>query len=152
MSESIGQVSIPSDHDGFVLLQCPLCGEFFKIKPEDYYADDVLEVWCPSCGLKSNNYFTDDVHELVGKKAMNFVEDYIYGEMKKMEKKLKGGVISLKVNNKPKHLEERPILAGVEALEIFKYPCCKREAKIKTLYKICGSYCPFCGVRYDEYR
>ena len=40
---------------------------------------------------------------------------------------------------------------GIEALEVEEYPCCKREAKIKPIYKMCGSYCPFCGVRYEEY-
>ena len=58
MSTIIGEVSIPADDQGFVLMQCPLCGEFFKIKPEDYHAEDVIEIWCPSCGLKAENYFT----------------------------------------------------------------------------------------------
>ena len=31
MSTIIGEVSIPADDQGFVLMQCPLCGEFFKI-------------------------------------------------------------------------------------------------------------------------
>ncbi len=55
MSTIIGEVSIPADDQGFVLMQCPLCGEFFKIKPEDYHAEDVIEIWCPSCGLKAEN-------------------------------------------------------------------------------------------------
>ena len=32
MSTIIGEVSIPADDQGFVLMQCPLCGEFFKIE------------------------------------------------------------------------------------------------------------------------
>ena len=35
MSTIIGEISIPADDQGFVLMQCPLCGEFFKIKPEE---------------------------------------------------------------------------------------------------------------------
>ena len=31
MSTIIGEVSIPADDQGFVLMQCPLCGEFFKM-------------------------------------------------------------------------------------------------------------------------
>lgn len=68
MSTIIGEVSIPADDQGFVLMQCPLCGEFFKIKPGDYHAEDVIEIWCPSCGLKAENYFTDDVIELALKR------------------------------------------------------------------------------------
>ncbi len=151
MSTIIGEVSIPADDQGFVLMQCPLCGGFFKIKPGDYHAEDVIEIWCPSCGLKAENYFTDDVIELALKKTKNYANDLIYNEMKKWEKKFKGSFISFKAGKKPQHEEEYPIKYGIEALEVEKYPCCKREAKIKPIYKMCGSYCPFCGVRYEEH-
>ena len=151
MSTIIGEVSIPADDDGFVLLQCPLCGEFFKVRPTDYQADDVIEVWCPSCGLKADNYFTDDVLELAEKKTENYATDLIYNEMKKWERQFKGSFISFKANRKPQPREEYPINYGIDTLEVMKYPCCKRDAKIKPIYKMCGSYCPFCGVRYEEY-
>ena len=106
MSTIIGEVSIPADDQGFVLMQCPLCGEFFKIKPEDYHAEDVIEIWCPSCGLKAENYFTDDVIELALKKTKNYANDLIYNEMKKWEKKFKGSFISFKAGKKPQHEEE----------------------------------------------
>lgn len=77
--------------------------------------------------------------------------DLIYNEMKKWEKKFKGSFISFKAGKKPQHEEEYPIKYGIEALEVEEYPCCKREAKIKPIYKMCGSYCPFCGVRYEEH-
>lgn len=150
MSTIIGEVTIPADDQGFVLLQCALCGEFFKVCPEDYHADDVIEIWCPSCGLKTENYFSDDVIELALKKTKNYANDLIYNEMKKWENKFKGSFVSFKVEKGPKH-EEYPIKYGIESLEIIKYPCCKRKAKIKPIYKLCGSYCPFCGVRYEEY-
>lgn len=149
MSTIIGEVSIPAGDDGFVLLQCPLCAEFFKVRPSDYEAEDVIEIWCPSCGLKGENYFTDDVIELAMKKTKNYANELIYNEMKKWEKQFSGGFITFKAGRKPPDVEEFPIKYGVEALEIIKYPCCSREAKIKPIYKLCGSYCPFCGVRYD---
>ena len=46
--------------------------------------------------------------------------------------------------------EEIPLIAGIKALEIQKYKCCKKEAKINFLMKECGSYCPYCGVIYNE--
>ena len=109
MSTIIGEISIPADDQGFVLMQCPLCREFFKIKPEDYHAENVIEIWCPSCGLKAENYFTDDVIELALKKTKNYANDLIYSEMKKWEKKFKGSFISFKAGKKPKHEEEYPI-------------------------------------------
>lgn len=58
------EISIPCDDDGFVLLQCPKCGEFFKLRPSDIESDEVLDIYCPLCGLSSEEYFTQDVIDL----------------------------------------------------------------------------------------
>ena len=151
MSEQIGFISIPADEDGFVLMQCPLCGELFKLRTEDFEAEDVIEIWCPCCGLKSETYFTKDVIELALKKTENYAMERIYDELKKLERKSRNSLVSFKAGKKPARREEYPIRSGIENMEITHYRCCDREAKTKAMYKICGSYCPFCGVRYDEY-
>lgn len=143
------EISIPTDNDGFVLLQCPLCGEFFKLAPIDIEAEDVLEIWCPCCGLKSETYLTADVVELALKMAENTALGLVYKEMKKLEGKFKGNGLSFKAGKKPTLKPENPIVAGIEMLDNNKYECCKREAKIKPIVKMIGSYCPFCGVNYD---
>lgn len=152
MSDTIGEIAIPADNEGFCLLQCPFCGEFFKLTPSDFEAEDVIEIWCPSCGLKGENYFTDDAIRLALKKTKNYAMDLIFNKMKKWEKEFSGGFVTFKAGKQPAHEEEKRLMYGVEVLELVKYPCCKKEAKIKPIYKICGSYCPFCGVRYDEHR
>lgn len=141
------EISIPADNDGFVLMQCPLCGEFFKLTPDDIEAEDVLEIWCPCCGLKSENYLTEDVVELALKMAENTAMDLVFKEMKKWERQFKGNGLSF--GKKPTSKPEDPVVAGIEMLEIQKYECCKRQAKIKPIVKMIGSYCPFCGVIYD---
>ena len=78
------------------------------------------------------------------------VIDNFNKEMKRMEKKFKGNGLSFKQGNKIKKDEEIPLIAGIKALEIQKYKCCKKEAKINFLMKECGSYCPYCGVIYNE--
>lgn len=35
-------IEIPCDDDGFVLMQCPQCGELFKLRLNDYESDEVL--------------------------------------------------------------------------------------------------------------
>jgi uncharacterized C2H2 Zn-finger protein len=63
-------IEIPADNDGFVLLQCALCGEIFKVKPCDFEDDTVHQYrccnrevkikpllkiagsYCPFCGVK----------------------------------------------------------------------------------------------------
>ncbi|MGH4049762.1 MAG: TFIIB-type zinc ribbon-containing protein [Clostridium sp.] len=143
------EISVPTDSDGFVLLRCSLCGEYFKMKPSEMEADDVIEIWCPCCGLKSENYLTDDVIELSLKMAKNVAMNMIFDEMKRWERQFSSNTLSFKAGNQSEKEAETPIVAGVEALEIQKYRCCKREAKIKPLIKMCGSHCPYCGVKYD---
>lgn len=151
MSEQIAPIAIPSDTEGFILLQCSLCGEFFKLQAGDINADDVIEIWCPCCGLKSDSYLTKDVIELALKKTANYAMDRLFEEFQKLERESKHSLVSFKAGKKPSRREEYPIQNGIENMETVHYACCKREAKIKPMYKLCGSYCPFCGVRYDEY-
>ncbi|WP_214779902.1 TFIIB-type zinc ribbon-containing protein [Exiguobacterium sp. s22] len=143
------EISIPADDDGFILMKCPLCGGFFKLTPYDIEAEDALGIWCPCCGLKSENYLTDDVTELALKMAENNAMEHVFKEMKKWERKFKGNGLSFKAGKKPTSKPEDPVVAGIEILEIQNYECCKRQAKIKPIVKMIGSYCPFCGVNYD---
>ena len=91
MSEEIVfQISIPTDEEGYVLLKCPLCGELFKLHPDDYRDDGVFKIYCPACGLVSDNYVTDDIIELGMIMAENYANDLCMKELKKLEKKTKG--------------------------------------------------------------
>ena len=97
MSDEINMtIPIPTDDDGYVLLQCEQCGTYFKATPADLKDDGVLHIFCPSCGLISENYVTEDVLELAMKMATNAVNDMIYNEFKKMERKRKKGIITFK--------------------------------------------------------
>ncbi|MGX8797651.1 hypothetical protein ACR6HW_16565 [Fusibacter sp. JL298sf-3] len=58
------KISIPTDDYGYILLKCSHCGTFFKSTPDDIEDDRVLEIYCPSCGLISDNYLTEEVVEL----------------------------------------------------------------------------------------
>ncbi len=144
-------ISIPTDDEGYVLLKCEHCGNFFKGTPDDLQDDGVLHVFCPSCGLISDSYITDDVLELAIKMAKNYANDLIYDAFKDLERhNRKNSMIKFKVGKKPHHEAEDPIRSGIEALEICTFPCCKRSAKIKPLLKMTGAYCPFCGVKNYE--
>lgn len=150
MDAKIIEIPIPTDDQGFVLLKCSLCGEFFKLHPEDYNAKDIIEIYCPSCGLKPDSFITDDVIDLANKKTINLANELIYKEMKKWEKQFSGS-FSFKAGEKPKNVEEYPVKYGIGNLEKLRYSCCNKEAKIRPIYKMCGSYCSFCGVRYEEH-
>lgn len=150
MADSEMEISIPADNNGYVLLQCPFCGEYFKLTPDDCEDEGVLDVSCPSCGLSGENFITEDVLELAMAMAKNVAMDMIYDEMKKWEKQFNSGFITFKAGKKPRPEPENPIRAGIEALTIIQFPCCKRTAKIKPMLKFTGCYCPFCGVKEFE--
>ena len=151
MSDEIHmEISIPTDDDGYVLLQCEHCGSYFKATPSDIEDDGVLEIFCPSCGLVSENYATEDVIELALAMAENVAMDMVYDTLKKMERQFRNSPISFKMNKRPKYEAENPIRSGIGALEIATFPCCKRTAKVKPLLKMTGCYCPFCGVKNYE--
>ena len=80
------EISIPADSDGYVLLQCNFCGEYFKLTPNDCEDEGILEVHCPSCGLSDENFITEDVLELAIAMTKNIAMDMIYDEMRKWEK------------------------------------------------------------------
>lgn len=150
MDEIKLSLSIPADVDGFILLQCPLCGDFFKLRADEMQAEDVIDFCCPVCGFKSkDNYFTAEAINLALAKVENKVMNELFHEFEKMEQQTKGGLISFKAGTKPREKAEIPLIAGINEMEIQEYPCCKRQAKLKPIVKNTGSYCPYCGVRYD---
>lgn len=144
-------ISIPTDDEGYILLKCEHCGTFFKATPSDIEDDGVLNLFCPSCGLTSENYITEDVIELAMKKVKNKVNDMIYDAFKDLERHNKrNSMIKFKAGKRPRHEVEDPIRSGIEALEITTFACCNRTAKIKPLLRMTGAYCPFCGVKNYE--
>ena len=144
------KVEIPKDDEGYSLMQCPNCGDLFKLTPSNIEDEGVLEIYCPSCGLAGENYITEDVLELALKKVKNKMNFDIYEQMKLMEQQHKNGFITFKAGNPPKQEYEEPLHSGVESLQITTYNCCHKTAKIKPLLIITGSYCPFCGVKNYE--
>lgn len=144
------EMSIPTDQDGFVLLKCSSCGELFKLIPSELKSDDVIHIWCPFCGLVIKNGLTNDVIDLALKIGKNELMDKVFDEFKKMEKMFgSSSAISFKAGKKPSREVEYPIKTSIDALEIEYYKCCKRKAKINSLVKMFGSYCPYCGGMYD---
>ena len=145
-------IPIPTDDDGYVLLQCEHCGELFKCIPSDLESDEVLNIYCPNCGLISDNYITDDVMELAQVMVANYAQEQIYNAFKDMERhNSRNSFLKFKAGSKPKPEYEPPIYSSVDALETTEFDCCHRSAKINSLLKMSASHCPFCGgVRFEN--
>ena len=71
------KIPIPSDNEGFIVLKCPICSEKFMIQVQDANDDSLIDVWCPKCGLKSDNYLDDDVNDLAENIIQNYVADLL---------------------------------------------------------------------------
>lgn len=140
------EIAIPADSDGYALMECPLCGELFKMCPSDIEDDDVLEIRCPKCGIASDNYLTEDVEELVLAKAANWVFGEIHEEMKKLERKTNGKDVQLKAGKQPEHEYEPVLMPTIEALGETACENCKRPMKLAPALLFTAYCCPYCGV------
>lgn len=140
------EIPIKSDDDGFILLQCSLCGEFFKLLASNLNDDSNINIWCPYCGLNGGKYYTQEVLDVGLKIVQNEVNEMLYKSFKDFERKNRNNnFMSFKCRNKPKDEVITTIKPRIENLEIKKYECCKTRAKIRPISLENGSYCPLCG-------
>lgn len=146
MSDFCFEISIPADNDGFVPMQCPLCGEFFKLRPEDAEDDAVFEIRCPLCGISSDGYFTQDVIDLAFAKVKNVALDRLHGEMKELERRSKNDLIRIEAGKAHTHEYEPRIMQGFDALTRVVCENCGRPAKVASALKMSAYNCPCCGV------
>jgi DNA-directed RNA polymerase subunit RPC12/RpoP len=141
-------ISKQSDIEGFSSFNCSLCGEDFKLKTDEEQEDDVLELFCPNCGIPSplSSYYTADIIEhaetIVMNEAMNMLNDLFKG-LERTSRKSKN--ITFK-RGKPLPTKQPRILFENDDLEQIEFLCCTRKAKLSLLSKTIKPFCPYCGV------
>lgn len=141
-------MSIPLDEDGCLLLQCPHCGEYFKVHADDYEAEDVLDLWCPACGIKNDCFLPDEAIELATAKALNLVMGKLEKELADIGKSVsRQSPLRLSVTSHFKKSRERALFPGVDAYVSTTCGFCGRSERIKPLLKYIGAFCTFCGKR-----
>lgn len=139
-------ISIPSDEDGYVLFQCPHCGELFKVAVDEYESDSVLDIHCPLCGLISDNFFTPDVIDLALSKTANVVVPELEELLKKKLGEMGNGLVSLSLKTNHEKEPEIPIRQAVEALQMVTCKDCKRISKVSPALSMSLYTCPYCGI------
>ncbi|PFE70769.1 hypothetical protein CN316_11375 [Bacillus cereus] len=140
------KINIPTDCQGFYSLSCPYCHENFKVQAGDIDSEEVLELYCPICGLTADNskFTPPEVLEHAMTIAMNYAQNEIFNVFKGSSKNLKGSGIHMSIN-KPK--EEVPsLLVEDENLEQVELNCCNKIIKLNVAQIATIVYCPFCGV------
>jgi hypothetical protein len=149
MSDVVMKITVPSDNDGFITLQCPFCSDRFKLTVEDCEREDLIDIFCPYCGLRDepSRFLTDEIIEQAQVVARNYAKSIINQFSKDLEKSFKGKKhISFKAG-KPLKMENDNILFEREELEVTNLECCQFTVKTRALTKETGIYCPCCGVR-----
>ncbi len=149
MSEQQFTIQKPSDNDGFSKLECPHCGDEFKLYTDDLYDDSVIELFCPSCGLPSevSEFLPQDVVEHAMTVAENEMKHMVNEFIKGLEKSFKGNKFMKVKAGKKLKMDEPRLLAENDDLEDYSFECCAKKGKVTTLAKASVSpYCPYCGV------
>lgn len=141
-------ISIPTDEDGFALMQCHHCGEYFKVDADDYQSDDVYELWCPNCGLVMDTCIPDEVLKLAQAKAVNRYMEQMETALKKIGRSsLMNPYLAVTVTSNTAREREGNLMPSVDAYEGITCKRCGRTTKVKPLNAYSESFCAFCGER-----
>lgn len=149
MSEEIIKLSIPADSDGYVNFQCPYCDNTFKLHAGECQEDDIMELFCPLCGLvdEPSAFLNDEIVQLAMDKVTNMVVDKINDFSNNLERLFRGNsIIKVKTAKMDKKGEKEVFEVDSEEV-IVELPCCNRHLKVKFSTKESGVICPYCGVR-----
>ena len=146
MGDESVRIGLPCDNDGFMLLQCPKCGERFKVLPEDAKDDSVVAVHCALCGLTSRSFVTDELVSLAHAKALNYVNEELYSVFSELHRKTKGQVVSFGKPKKPQKEYEPRLWDRLDSMELFTCKECGRKSKARRLVVESACHCPYCGV------
>lgn len=141
-------ISKQSDIDGFNSFKCSLCSEEFKLESSESQDEDVLELFCPNCGIPSPipTYITDDILEHASTLVMNEAMSMLDNMFKNLERSTRGNKHVTFKRGKSLPVEQPRSLYENDDLEKIEFLCCGRKAKLSILSKTIKPFCPYCGV------
>lgn len=148
MSEESLSISVPADNDGFVSFNCPHCEKRFKLLVADYESDDVINLFCPACGLpdQASEFISKEAKEAAIALAKNLLMGKVDEMFKGLEKSFRGSSSIQMKRTGGLPMEPEKVLTEENDLERVHFACCKRDIKIHMIEKAGVIYCPYCGV------
>lgn len=144
--------NIPIDNEGFITLNCPHCNFAFKLEFSIANDENVIILYCPSCGLSSypNNFIPLKIlkhaETLISNEMKNILNDFT-DNLEKTFKKNK--YVSFKKNKNFKIEIPEPLFETNHELETLELNCCNSKVKALKANILTGIYCPYCGVKSD---
>ncbi|ARJ21001.1 hypothetical protein [Bacillus mycoides] len=141
-------ISKQSDIEGFSSFKCSLCGEEFKLKTNQVQEDDVIELFCPNCGIPSPipAYYTTDIIEHAETIVMNEAMDMLNDLFKGFERTSRRNKNITFKRGKPLPMKQPRALFENDDLEQIEFLCCNKKTKLSLLSKTIKPFCPYCGV------
>ena len=137
-------MQVPTDDEGYLALQCPHCGDAFKIRGSDYQERELSDLYCANCGLSGEfgSFLPPDVIEAMQQAAMNHILPDLEKAVADLNK-TSGGLISIRAEiDKPPPADE---IRAVTDLAEAQLPCCETAVKLPFRNAAAVFYCPFCG-------
>lgn len=148
MSDIEVKLTVPSDDEGYIKMQCPYCHNYFKIRANEYDNKEkpIEELHCPYCSLikQKQSFLTRELMEHGKALLENKIKEIINKEMRKACKN--NSVDGLKMTYTPYEENYVPELTDKEEGE-YKVKCkyCECSYKIYDLAENTITNCPYCG-------
>lgn len=141
--ESICKVTLNSDENGMITLQCDKCKARFKLEGKFLNNDLDGEIFCPICGISGEliNFYPEEIREAAIEVAKAHAEELIYNAFKKINSKYikftgsKPTVIDSNIEFKDKDIN----------MEQVHLKCCDRDLSLPAIDLVSSYYCPYCG-------
>ncbi|MEG1836009.1 MAG: hypothetical protein RR229_07830 [Oscillospiraceae bacterium] len=140
---TIGKITLQSDENGLVTLQCDRCKSRFKV--DCAFLNDELqgEICCPICGISNelNTYYPEEVVEQAKKIAIVEAEEMIKNAFKGLNSKY------IKVKTSPTDRVDTDLVfknKDYDMQELVVH-CCEKKIALSPVDVAAGFYCPYCG-------
>ena len=144
MSDMV-EVSLNTDHEGFISQECPSCNRRFKAKYGE--GSDQPVGYCPYCGHHETGcWWTPEQSEYL---AATAAVEVLSPQMEKMAREFNrktggGGLISMSMNYSPPSTPQRPIEAEEEWPKVM-FQCCGETIKHDGASQLLN--CIICGAQ-----
>ena len=140
---TIGNVSLQSDENGLISLECNRCKSIFKIDSIYLHEELSNDICCPVCGISGqlDSFFTEEVIEEAIEMTKNEAEKLIQDVFNGLKSK------HIKVKMSPVARCNRNIVIKNKDydMQVFTLECCQKKMALKPIDAIAGFYCPYCG-------
>lgn len=140
---TIGSISLQSDENGLVTLQCDRCKSRFKLECDFLNNELDGEICCPVCGIHGelNSFWPEEIVDEVGKIVMMEAEEMLQKAFKGFNSKF------IKVKSTPVKRVNRELVFPNKDYEMQKISleCCHKDIGLKPADITAGFYCPYCG-------